>query len=232
MPAETNPSTKLPESYAVAKVSKATTDPAVRSFKQSATLLKPTHPLNVSTRALELQRVLDATEVTDAAGARRDREESIDDLIAELKTLRSRGSRLYLVGNGGSASVASHAVTDFLNVASLRAATLHEPSLLTCMSNDYGYEVAFARILATVASHGDMMIAISSSGQSLNIRNAAAEMRRLGGKVVTLSGFKADNPLRSLGELNFWLQSTDYGMVEIGHQFVLHNLADRLRLGL
>ena len=232
MPAETNPSTNITQSFAIAKAPVATADAGKRAFKPSATTVKPTHSLSVSARALELQRVLDAIEVTDAVGARRDAEESIHELLAELQALRSRGSRLYLLGNGGSASVASHAVTDFLNVASLRAATLHEPALLTCMSNDYGYEAAFARIIATVASPGDMMIAISSSGQSRNIRNAADEMRRLGGKIVTLSGFKADNPLRSLGDLNFWLQSTDYGMVEIGHQFLLHNLADRLRLGL
>jgi D-sedoheptulose 7-phosphate isomerase len=128
--------------------------------------------------------------------------------------------------------VASHAVTDFLNVAKLRATTLHEPSLLTCMSNDFGYEVAFARVLATLASPGDALVAISSSGQSANIRNAAAEMRKLGGQVVTLSGFKRDNPLRALGDVNFWLDSTDYGMVEIGHQFLLHNIADRIRIGL
>jgi len=231
MSAETNPPSQITESFAIAKASKAPADPDIRTFKKSGIVVKPAQPLSVSARALELQRVLDAIEATSAAGARRDPEESIHEMLADLKALRSRGSRLYLVGNGGSASVASHAVTDFLNVASLRAATLHEPSLLTCMSNDYGYEAAFARIIATLASPGDMMVAISSSGQSLNIRNAASEMRKLGGRVVTLSGFKADNPLRSLGDLNFWLQSTDYGMVEIGHQFLLHNLADRLRLG-
>ena len=81
-----------------------------------------------------------------------------------------------------------------------------------------------------MASREDALIAISSSGQSANIRNAAAEMRKLGGKVLTLSGFKGDNPLRALGHINFWVASTDYGMVEIGHQFMLHNLADRIRI--
>ena len=57
-------------------------------------------------------------------------------------------------------------------------------------------------------------------------------MRELGGTAITLSGFKSDNPLRSLGDTNIWLDSTDYGMVEIGHQFVLHNVADRIRLGM
>ncbi len=187
--------------------------------------------MTLGARSAEFQRLVAAAEVTDQAGRRSDTEAAMVAMVGMLKELRSAGDRLYVVGNGGSAGVASHAVTDFLNVARLRAMTLHEPSLLTCMSNDFGYEVAFARILATLASPGDALIAISSSGQSANIRNAAAEMRKLGGKTVTLSGFKRDNPLRMLGDLNFWLDSTDYGMVEIGHQFVLHNIADRIRIG-
>jgi len=74
-------------------------------------------------------------------------------------------------------------------------------------------EAAFARIFATLASPGDVLIALSSSGQSANMGNARAEMR-------------------TLGDVNIWLDSTDYGMVEIGHQFVLHNIADRIRLGM
>jgi D-sedoheptulose 7-phosphate isomerase len=195
-------------------------------------VIKESPAMTLATRGAEFQALLSAIEVTDTEGMRRDAEKSIADVLGALKELRHRGGRLYLVGNGGSAAVASHAVTDFLNVGKLRASTLHEPALLSCMSNDYGYEIAFARILATLATPGDMLIAISSSGQSANIRNAAAEMRKQGGAVLTLSGFKRDNPLRSLGQLNFWLDSSDYGMVEIGHQFVLHNIADRLRLGM
>jgi D-sedoheptulose 7-phosphate isomerase len=146
-----------------------------------------------------------------------------------LTQLRARKGQLYVIGNGGSAGVASHAVTDFLNVGRLRAFTIHDPSLLTCMSNDYGYEVAFANILRTLASRDDVLIAISSSGKSMNIRNAAVAMHQLGGICITLSGFASGNPLRTMGDLNFWLDSSDYGMVEIGHQFILHNIADRLR---
>ena len=186
---------------------------------------------SLGTRTAEFQRVIGSVEITDKGGSRRLTEEAMVGLVARLRDLRQRRGYLYFVGNGGSAGVASHAVTDFLNVGKLRATTLHESALLTCMSNDYGYEAAFARIISTVASPGDVLIAISSSGQSRNIRNAATAMRELGGMAITLSGFKADNPLRSLGEVNIWLDSADYGMVEIGHQFVLHNLADRIRLG-
>jgi D-sedoheptulose 7-phosphate isomerase len=190
------------------------------------------HGMTLGTRGAEFQRVVANTEATDQAGKRADTEAAMAGLVARLKELRAAGGRLYLVGNGGSAGVAAHAVTDFLNVAKLRATTLHEPSLLTCMANDFGYEVAFARVVATLAGPGDMLIAISSSGNSANIRNAATEMSKLGGKVLTLSGFKRDNPLRALGDINLWLDSTDYGMVEIGHQFLLHNLADRIRVGM
>ena len=185
----------------------------------------------LESRAAEFGAVLAASVATDAKGARRDIEAALREATEELRRLRERKGRLYLVGNGGSAGVASHAVTDFLNVGKLRASTLHDPALLTCMANDYGYETAFARILQTVAGADDVLIAISSSGKSANIRNAATAMRELGGRCITLSGFEAANPLRSLGDLNIWLDSKDYGMVEIGHQFVLHNLADRLRLG-
>jgi D-sedoheptulose 7-phosphate isomerase len=181
-------------------------------------------------RSSELNSVIISTQVTDASGNRLDTEASILQVLDLLRDLRRRNGSLYLVGNGGSAAVASHSVTDFLHVARLRAMTLHDASLITCMANDYGYDNAFARILSTLAQPGDALIAISSSGKSPNICNAAAKVRELGGSVVTLSGFASDNPLRSLGNFNIWLNSRDFGMVEIGHQFVLHNVADRLRL--
>jgi D-sedoheptulose 7-phosphate isomerase len=205
------------------------------SHKASSTLspvVTLAEAMSLHGRVDQFRQVITSTEITDIKGIRRDTEKSIADLVASLKELRSRGNHMYIVGNGGSAGVAAHSVTDFLNVAKLKAATLHDSSLLTCMSNDYGYESAFARILSTMASAGDLLVAISSSGQSANIRNAATEMRRLGGNVITLSGFKRDNPLRTLGDVNLWLDSNDYGMVEIGHQFFLHNLADRIRLGM
>ncbi len=183
----------------------------------------------LTARSSELHSVITAMQVTDALANRLDPEASILQMLDLLRGLRHRNGSLYLVGNGGSAAVASHSVTDFLNVGRLRAATIHDSSLLTCMANDYGYENAFARILSVLAQPGDALIAISSSGKSPNIRNAAARVREMGGAVITLSGFAPDNPLRALGDFNIWLDARDYGMVEIGHQFVLHNLADRFR---
>lgn len=186
--------------------------------------------MTLGARAVEFQGVIGSMEMTDAAGKLQNMEAGMTGFVTLLKELRQRGGHLYLIGNGGSAGVASHSVTDFLNVGKLRATTLHDSALITCMSNDYGYENAFAQILTTMASPPDVLIAISSSGQSKNICNAVAVMCKLGGTAITLSGFKRDNPLRALGDVNVWLDSTDYGMVEIGHQFILHNVADRLRI--
>jgi len=186
--------------------------------------------MTLDVRSSEFGSVITSTQVTDSSGDSRDIEASFQHMLDLLRDLRRRKGSLYLVGNGGSAAVASHSVTDFLNVARLRAMTLHDSSLITCMANDYGYENAYARILATLAQSGDMLIAISSSGKSPNIHNAVTKARELGASIITLSGFTSDNTLRALGDLNFWLDSRDYGMVEIGHQFLLHNIADRLRL--
>jgi D-sedoheptulose 7-phosphate isomerase len=183
--------------------------------------------LTLAARAKQFQELLAGCEFADASGSRLGLEDGIQRAMQQLRAARERNSSVYLVGNGGSAGIASHATTDFVNVARLRAQTIHDPSILTCMANDYGYENGFARILARLVRPGDVLVAISSSGKSLNIRNAADSAKQHGCEVMTLSGFERDNPLRSMGALNIWLDSRDYGQVEIGHQFILHNISDR-----
>ncbi len=183
--------------------------------------------MSLGARAAQFQTLLSGSEFTDGNGGRLSPEDGIAHAMQILRAARERASSVYVVGNGGSAGIASHATTDFVNVAKLRAQTVHDSSLLTCMANDYGYENAFARILSQLARHGDVLVAISSSGKSPNIHNAAAAIKQKGGQVLTLSGFECDNPLRAMGDLNVWLDSRDYGFVEIGHQFILHNIADR-----
>lgn len=184
--------------------------------------------LSIAARAAQFSDLLERGLVTGKDGIAHALDIGIAAVCDRLIAARKGGHNLYLVGNGGSAGVASHAATDFFNVAKLRAVTLHECSLLTCMANDFGYENAFARMLSQMVRPGDAVIAISSSGKSMNIRNAAMQAAGNGGTVITLSGFAQDNPLRSMGEINFWLDSSEYGLVEIGHQFILHNASDRL----
>jgi D-sedoheptulose 7-phosphate isomerase len=177
-----------------------------------------------------LQSVVEKAEFTDHEGNALDCEEGIQKNLRMLEGLRGRGGNLFLVGNGGSAGVVSHILTDFINVNKLNARTLHESSLLSCMSNDYGYENSFSEPLSTLTREKDLLIAVSSSGRSPNIHNAVKSVKKAGGEVITLSGFGENNLLRSMGDLNIWLDSTSYGLVEIGHLFYLHYLSGHLKL--
>lgn len=183
--------------------------------------------MELSSRANNFAKIIAATECTGNPGAIVATKQAMQQIMAWLIECRESKNSVYIIGNGGSAAVASHAQIDFLNVAKLKAKVLHEPSVMTCMANDYGYENAFERLLETMLIPGDVVIAISSSGNSMNIRKGVKAAKQHGAKTITLSGFASDNPLRALGDLNLWLDSTDYGFVEVGHQFILHNLSDR-----
>lgn len=183
--------------------------------------------LTLRSRIEKFSQIIGLTKIVNEQMQPYELEVAIVSLQDRLLKLKKNHQNLYIIGNGGSAGVAAHAVTDFFNVAKIRASTLHESSLLTCMANDFGYENAIARMLAQLLNTGDVVIAISSSGNSMNIRNAASIACEKGAYVVTLTGFSAENPLRRLGHMNIWLDSDDYGFVEVGHQFILHNIADR-----
>jgi D-sedoheptulose 7-phosphate isomerase len=187
--------------------------------------------LNLTARSAEFAALIDNIRVTNLHGEKEETEESISHFVKLLQANNKNGGTIYLVGNGGSAAVASHALTDFVNACHLRAFTLHESSLITCMANDFGYEESFKLILKSVLREQDMLIAISSSGKSPNIHHAVDIAKSRDCKVITLSGFQSDNKLSKMGYLNFWLDSSDYGLVEIAHLFILHNVADRIAAG-
>jgi D-sedoheptulose 7-phosphate isomerase len=97
---------------------------------------------------------------------------------------------------------------------------------MTCLGNDYGYEQVFSYPLEKLLKPQDLLVAISSSGKSPNIIKAVETALSVQVSVVTLSGFSSQNPLRSLGDLNFWVNRTDYGLVETSHFFLLHAIVD------
>ncbi len=186
------------------------------------------HEQSFTERAQQFQSLLNALHTTDARASSLTIDQGHQHALELLRATRKNRNHVFLVGNGGSAGVAAHATTDMSNLAKLRVMTLHEPALVTCLSNDFGYEQVFSKQLANFADPGDLLIAISSSGQSANILNAATAIQQAGGQLMTLSGFRANNPLRQQGDINYWLDSDDYGMVEIAHLFILHYLAEKV----
>lgn len=136
---------------------------------------------------------------------------------------------VYVIGNGGSAGIASHFSVDLMKALKIPSMTFFDSNLMTCLSNDLGYEKVFSLPLKRVAKPQDALVAISSSGNSENILKAVEMAKRLGMPVVTLSGFSENNPLRSMGDLNIWIDRSDYGLVEMGHFCLLHCLVDLCR---
>lgn len=132
--------------------------------------------------------------------------------------------RVFFVGNGGSAAIASHMAIDYAKNGGVKALALNDPAALTCLANDYGYEQVFAKQLGYHAQYGDVVVLVSSSGKSPNILKAAEAARFADCKLITLSGFEPTNPLRKLGDINFFVPSHDYGCVEITHLAILHSM--------
>jgi D-sedoheptulose 7-phosphate isomerase len=140
----------------------------------------------------------------------------------------SKAGKIAIIGNGGSAAIASHVATDFIRSVGVPAAVFSDLALMTCISNDFGYDHVYERPLAVCLAPEDVLIAISSSGKSTNILRAVDVAKKKGIPVITMTGFSEDNPLRTLGDLNFFVSSSHYGNVEIVHLSLCHCLSDTM----
>jgi D-sedoheptulose 7-phosphate isomerase len=169
---------------------------------------------------------LSAVHITDGAGNDGSVDLALDQVIQRAAATHARGYKLMLIGNGGSAAIASHAAIDFAKAAGWRAITLTDSSALTCLSNDLGYAQAFAYQVRLLGMPGDLLIAISSSGASPNILEAVKAARDGAIAIITLSGFDPANALRRSGDLNFYVPIHHYGMVELSHHILLHAVVD------
>ena len=158
--------------------------------------------------------------------------ESIDKLIIArdmLLRIKNNNNKVLIFGNGGSASISSHFSIDLTKNAKLRCINFNEASLITCFANDYGYDNWVEKAIEFHGNEGDILILISSSGQSKNILNAVKAARSSNfDSIITLSGFDNNNPLRSLGDLNLWVDSKSYNFVENIHQIWLLAVVDLL----
>jgi len=173
-----------------------------------------------------LQVAVKGAEASDQRGKAIGLDEAILQSAERARAVHDAGNKLIFAGNGGSAAICSHMATDYCKNGNLRTWAMNDGSMLTCLGNDYGYEHVFAKQIEFHARKGDLLIAISSSGKSANIINAVSAARNMGCSVITLSGFHGDNPLRALGDINFYLKSGFYGFVEIGHLTLCHAILD------
>ncbi len=175
----------------------------------------------------ELIHTLENTEIyieTDRKCA--DYDDGIDRLVNTFTEHKKRQSQLFFVGNGGSSAIASHMTADFMKNGGMNTYSLYDNAVTTCMGNDYGYECIFSRPLEFLAREGDLLVAISSSGNSANIINAIETARAKKAEIITFTGFRADNKAKTLGDINVYVPSFQYGIVESLHNLILQQIVD------
>jgi D-sedoheptulose 7-phosphate isomerase len=176
----------------------------------------------------DLAAVIESVEGTMEGGEPVSLAGGLEEAIRLISRQSAAGRKVIFIGNGGSAAIASHQAVDYWKNGGIRAMAFNDSSLLTCISNDYSYAQVFEKPVEMFADPGDVLIAISSSGRSENIlRGARAGLTR-GCQLMTLSGFKPDNPLRSMGFINFFAPSSSYGHVEIAHLALCHRMVDAI----
>lgn len=169
-----------------------------------------------------LQRI----EATDDSGQSIEIGEAVSTAVLMLREAADSGAQLIFIGNGASQSIASHMAADFLKNGHAKALAFTDASLLTCVGNDLGFDEVFAEPIRRFGAVGDVLVAISSSGRSANVLAGVEAARQAEMRVLAMSGFDAENPLRAAGDLSFWVPSHEYGDVEVVHSAICHRILD------
>jgi D-sedoheptulose 7-phosphate isomerase len=152
-----------------------------------------------------------------------------DDLLkvkALWQDVNKSGNKVIFLGNGGSAAISSHCAVDLTKNAGVRAINFNEADLITCFANDFGYVEWMAKAVEFYGDKSDVLVLISSSGTSKNVLRAAEKAKHMGIKVITFSGFDANNPLRQSGSINLWVDSKAYNIIEMTHHIWILAVVD------
>tara|TARA_B100000989_G_C19520542_1_gene463955 strand:- start:1455 stop:2003 length:549 start_codon:yes stop_codon:yes gene_type:complete len=147
--------------------------------------------------------------------------EIFKNFLKELKKIKKNKKKIVILGNGGSAAIASHVSVDLTKQCGIRAINFNEADLITCFANDYGHDNWMKEALKKYVDKGDIVILISSSGNSKNHLVAGKFCRAKNLKLVTFTGFNGKNKLAKMGNLNFIANSKNYNQIEMVHHIWL-----------
>ena len=151
---------------------------------------------------------------------------SICDILLKIKPENS----VHIFGNGGSSAIASHFSMDLTNNSKVKCLNYNDPSIITCYSNDYGFQNWISRAIFKYGRKNDVLILISSSGKSKNMINAIKEARRKKfKKIITFTGFDKKNFMKRNSDIGFWVDSKKYNIIENAHQFYLLMIVDLIK---
>ena len=174
-----------------------------------------------------LDTALDELAATASEGAALSVADAFTRWLDITRGVHESGGTIYIVGNGGSAMMAGHFAADACKNGRLRALAFNDAALLTAAGNDLAFSEVFAVPLSQLAREGDLLITISSSGNSPNIIRALEVARAARLKIVTLSGKAQNNRSRTMGDVNFYVPADRFGWVESAHHVVMHYWLDQ-----
>ncbi len=175
-----------------------------------------------------LRKLTEDIIVSNNSGRILTKQSGFHEAIGLITACGRQGRKLIFIGNGASASIASHMSADFWKNGKIKAISFNDAALLTCVSNDFGYVEVFKKPIEMFADSGDILVAISSSGRSENIIRGARAAKSKECNIITLSGFNKNNTLRSLGDINFYVPYFAYGQVEVIHHSICHCILDTI----
>ena len=176
-----------------------------------------------------LIEILECTEIWQGNGlgaAHTGYDDGIRILVEEFTKHKINQSQLFFIGNGGSSAIASHMTADYMKNGGMNTYSLYDNAVTTCMGNDYGYEYIFSRPMEFLVREGDLVVAISSSGNSANIVNAIETARMKKADIITFTGFETGNRVKQLGDINVYVPCKKYGIVESIHNLILQQIVD------
>lgn len=182
---------------------------------------------NLATKYFEeLHQTIKAIAVTDHQAKPVDFFEAIGYCAENILSVDNSGGKIMFIGNGANAGIASHIAADLSKNTNIPAMSFNDPVMLTASANDCGVENMFSVPIKVFAKSGDILIALSSSGNSPNIIKGIKTAREMGSKVITLTGFNSENPIRKMGYINFYSPSNSYALTEVTHHAVCHSLVN------
>jgi D-sedoheptulose 7-phosphate isomerase len=184
--------------------------------------------MNWGDNIIQLSHTLKDLSARDLRGIELDQDEAFALWRDTTLKLRPAGRRVFFIGNGASASMASHFAADLEKSTGLPTEVFTDLAQITALANDLSFEEVFSEPLRIRMAPEDMLVAISSSGNSPNVVLGASTAREKKGFLVTLSAMDPENKIRGWGDLNFYVPARSYGLAETSHAAIMHFWLDEI----
>ena len=151
----------------------------------------------------------------------------IERLNEKIANIKKRKAKILIFGNGANMSLSSHFATDMTKNAKIKTNSFGDANLITCFSNDYGFNNWIRKTIQYYATKKDLVILLSASGKSRNILNAAKFCKNNNIDCASIHGFTKVSSLAKLCKVNIWIDSKSYNLIEIAQTAILLSLVDK-----